>query len=317
MLKAEINITGEMGASRRVLWALIAVFAVGAVLPIFPQVVPRPVMAAAQAVPAALFALIHGARTYRLRGILGFIIISLSVGYLAEALGVHTGFPFGHYSFSDGMGPKVFDVPILMGPAYVGMGYVSWTLARVIANQSRTLDGPRLITLPLAASFVMVAWDIAIDPVLSTFAHYWTWRDGGAFFGVPLSNFLAWYAINYLIYQLFVLYLRKNVPASNSSRVEHDSLAVLFYALCAAGITLRSAVTPGDSVVIDSSGTAWRVGDINVAASMAAIFIMGAFVALALVQLNKNQTAPPAAHLEDRRGNAAMAFSRDELEQSQ
>jgi len=39
-------------------------------------------------------------------------------------LGVRTGFPFGHYSFTNLMGPKLFAVPILLGLAYVGMAYM-------------------------------------------------------------------------------------------------------------------------------------------------------------------------------------------------
>ena len=311
MRVVEIN-PGKLAPSRTALWMLIGLFTVGVLLPIFPQVFPRPLMAAAQAVPAALFALIHGARAYRLRGILSFVAISLVVGYLAEALGVHTGFPFGHYSFTDGMGPKLFEVPILMGPAYVGMGYISWTVARVIAapgNQKNELDSPRMITLPLAASFVMVAWDIAIDPVLSTFAHYWTWKQGGAFFGVPVTNFLGWYATNYLIYQLFALYGHKIITASDSSRVHRDWLPVLFYAVCAAGIVLRSAFVSGASVVVDPGGAAWRVSDINAASSIAAIFIMGAFVALALVQLTGSQYSNVAAQPERHITNATIVFS--------
>jgi uncharacterized membrane protein len=312
-----IAITNQGGKSPVALRALLAFFVVGVVLPNFPRVFPRPVMAAAQAVPAVLFALIHGANLYRVRGILGFAAISLVFGYIAEVLGVHTGFPFGHYYFTDGMGPKFLEVPILMGPAYVGMGYISWTVTRVIAaprDLQRELVGLRMITLPLAASFVMVAWGIAIDPVLSTFAHYWTWTRGGAFFGVPLSNFLGWYATNYLIYQFFVLFLRKGPAISNFLPTLQDRLAVLFYAVCAAGIVLRGIYAPASSVVADPSGAMWRVADINAASCLAAIFIMGAFVAMALVRL-----AGPDPELstrgEDRDRGARPGFSpQDEAE---
>src|SRR5262245_25303936 len=118
--------------ARFALWGLLLVFTVGNVLPLFPQSFPRPLMAAAQIIPAVLFALVHGSKVYRLRGVLGFGAISVIVGYVIEIIGVHTGFPFGHYYFTDGMGPKLFAVPILMGPAYLGMGYVAWTVARAI-----------------------------------------------------------------------------------------------------------------------------------------------------------------------------------------
>lgn len=306
--------------SEPALWLLLALFVAGVVMPIFPQFFPMPLLAATQALPACLFVLIHGARAYRSRGILVFVSISLLVGYIAEALGVHTGFPFGPYHFTDGMGPKLFEVPILMGPAYVGMGYISWTVARVIvapANTQSDLAGLRVITLPLAASFVMVAWDIAIDPVLSTFAHYWTWTRGGSFFGVPITNFLGWYATNYLIYQFFALYLRKR--PSTSSFTKQNRLAVLFYAVCAAGIVFRALVVSGSGVAVDPAGASWRVSDINAASALAAIFIMGAFVTLALVRFGGSDPPTGLAQVYRYGGDldeAEITFARqDEFEQ--
>jgi uncharacterized membrane protein len=270
------------------LWLLLAFYAGANILPLFPQDFQRTVMAASQIVPAVLFALIHGARVYRVRGILVYAAISLTVGYIMESLGVRTGFPFGHYSFTSGMGPKLFLVPILMGPAYLGMGYVAWTMARVIVSPGDTrqeLAGTRVVMLPLAASFVMVAWDLSIDPALSTVGHYWTWRHGGAYFGVPVSNFLGWYLTNYLVYQLFALYLRRRRASQSQLPPGYAHLAVLFYAVCAAGSVLRAIPTSTPFAVTDPPGAVWRVSDINGVCALSAIFIMGAFVMLAFARL--------------------------------
>lgn len=84
------------------------------------------------------------------------------------------GFPFGHYYFTDLMGPKIFNVPILLGFAYVGMGYLSWTLGCIILGiKQRPVFGWQLVRLPMTASFVMVAWDLSMDPVRSTIQHGW------------------------------------------------------------------------------------------------------------------------------------------------
>src|SRR5215471_10038548 len=51
------------------------------------------------------------------------------------------------------------------------------------------LDRPiNVITLPIVAAFVMTQWDLVIDPPESTISKAWIWHDGGADFGVPLSN---------------------------------------------------------------------------------------------------------------------------------
>ena len=205
--------------------------------------------------------------------------------------GVRTGFPFGHYYFTDLMGPKLFVVPIQLGLAYLGMAYLSWTLARLILGGMRNpLEGSRVVTLPLVAAFVMVAWDFAQDPVWSTILHLWIWQQGGAYFGVPVSNFLGWYLTVYVFYQLFAMYLRGrsvNLGAFNSS---YWNLAVLFYAVSAVGNILLVIPRSGGSVVSDPAGTQWKVSDITATCALVSIFTMGAFAVIAWARLPEQKT---------------------------
>lgn len=94
------------------LWSLMVVYALARFLQVFPHQIPMLAIVALHVVPPALFALIHGAMFYRLRGILAFIGICLVIGNIFENLGVRTGFPFGRYFFTDVMGPKIGAVPV-------------------------------------------------------------------------------------------------------------------------------------------------------------------------------------------------------------
>jgi len=38
----------------------------------------------------------------------------------------------------------------------------------------------------------MTAWDLSMDPVWAEIYHAWVWRDGEAYYGVPISNFFGW-----------------------------------------------------------------------------------------------------------------------------
>jgi uncharacterized membrane protein len=69
------------------------------------------------------------------------------------------------------MGPKLFHVPILLGLAYIGMAYVSWSLARAILRDEKQGPSGRWVALPILASFIMVAWDLAQDPVCDLWRH--------------------------------------------------------------------------------------------------------------------------------------------------
>ncbi len=73
-------------------------------------------------IPLALFAVAHGAVLYQPRGILIFAALCLGFGTLAEIVSLRTGFPFGHYYFTDVMGPKLFQLPVLLALAYLGIG---------------------------------------------------------------------------------------------------------------------------------------------------------------------------------------------------
>ncbi len=289
-------------ATNLLLCTLIVLYAGARVLQIFPGRVPMLGVVAFHVLPPAVFALIHGALVYRSRGILTFTAICLVIGNIFENLGVLTGFPFGRYYFTDLMGPRLFAVPILLGLAYLGMAYLSWTLARVIlGGQRHPLVGFQVVTLPLVASFIMVAWDLSQDPIWSTILHAWVWQKGGAYFGVPATNFFGWYLTVYVIYQLFALYVRSHPTEPNRLPSRFWVLAVVFYGVSAAGNVLLATASGGLSLVFDPTGAQWKVSDITGACALVSVFTMGTFALLAWVRLTdqKNEAGKlPSASLE-------------------
>jgi len=270
---------------------ILAAYACARFLEIAPTSVPRIAIVALDVLSAMAFALVDGARNYRLRGILVFAGICVVVGNISENLGVATGFPFGRYYFLDLMGPKLFHVPVLLGLAYIGMAYVSWTLGRLIVGNFSSADA-HLLAVPVTASFIMVAWDLAQDPVWSTALHGWVWVNGGHLFGVPVSNFLGWYATVFTIYLSFALYLRRLRPQPIASTPIHGQAAVVFYTLCASGNVCQVFGRPISAVVQDPTGHPWRVADITAASALVSIFVMGAFAVLAWIKLPERRFIP-------------------------
>jgi putative membrane protein len=271
---------------------ILAAYAYARILEIAHGPVPRLAVVALNVLSALAFALVHGALHYRVRGILIFAAICTVAGNLAENVGVATGFPFGRYYFAELMGPKLFHVPILLGLAYIGMAHVSWMLARLmVGNSHAPIAGLRVVILPLVASFILVAWDLAQDPIWATVLHGWIWLDGGPWFGVPISNYLGWFGTGFTIYLLFALYMRRcPAPAIPASQANWWP-ALLFYALCAAGNMLQTIQPAVPALVQDPTGTQWRVADIIGASALVSLFVMGAFVVLAGVKL----AGPPRA----------------------
>lgn len=280
-------------------WILVALYALVTIIrrSFFPNLLPVPVSTALATFVPLIFLFVHGLLSYRLKDLLVFAAVTLVVSNLFENLSVLTGFPFGHYVYTDLIGPKLFLVPVLIGPAYLGTSYLAWTIARVILGATHArLPGPLLFTVPFLAALLMVAWDLSFDPIFSTINQAWIWLEGGSYFGVPFSNFMGWLLTTFIFLQVFALYLRRQprLPATDEPSLRRQSLpAILFYGLIAAGYILNSLTHTTSTTVTDPAGVVWRVQDIYVATGLVAIFTMGTFTLLGLVKLLEDTAAVP------------------------
>ena len=127
------------------LWLLTCLSAAGNLATgLFHDIGPPAVQATVLTLPLLLFAFAHGSIQYRFRDVLVFAIICVAVSNAFENLSIVTEFPFGGYYYSEMLGPKIFQVPVLIGPAFFAVGYLSWTLARVILRATGQRRGGAL-----------------------------------------------------------------------------------------------------------------------------------------------------------------------------
>ena len=271
-------------------WILVAVFTiVTLVWRLVPDALPPFVSIALITLLPFVFFLVHGSVNYRFKDVLVFAAITLVVSNISENMSILTGFPFGHYYYTDGLGPKLFLVPILIGSAYLGTGYLSWMLARVILGATeQRLAGYSIFTVPVLASFIMVSWDLSFDPIASTINHQWIWEQGGNYFGVPFSNFMGWFLTVFVFFQFFALYLRGRqndyAQVQPVSR-EYWLQAVLFYGVSALSTPLSMLTQTTNATIADAAGVLWRTQDIYVVTGLVSIFTMMAFTALSLMKI--------------------------------
>lgn len=272
---------------------LICIYAAGRVLQLYADRMPMSGIVSLHVLPPAIFAIVHGGIRYGYRGITEFVALCLFVGGVFEIVGISTGIPYGSYYFTNVMGAKLFGIPILLALAYVGMGYLSWVLGVILLERPRvSWRGIEVVRLPLLATVIMVSWDVCMDPIWSTIEHAWVWRRGGAYFGVPVSNFLGWFLAVYAIYQLFALYLRGR-PLPDSLPVTYWRTAVLFYAVSGAGnllLVLRPKESP---IVVDPAGVAWTVKTITRACFALSLVTMGSFALLAWMSIGRDYRPSP------------------------
>ena len=267
------------------LWLLIAVYAVVADLADgAPKVFTSPVNLPLTVLAPMAFAFLHGARRYGIGGIAIFVVLCLGISNIMENMGVLTGFPFGPYHYTDVLGPKLFLVPLLIGPAYLGTGYVSWVLADILLATNQRRDALGTIATPLLATFIMVGWDACLDPASSTLSKIWIWHTGGGYFGVPLTNYLGWFLTVFLFMQAFALYLRARTTPPLPVPQGHWFQAVFFFFVMALDFPAgHLGVT--NAAVTDATGKVWQTADILETAAIMSLFTMMPFAVASFLTL--------------------------------
>jgi uncharacterized membrane protein len=124
-------------------------------------------------------------------------------GFLVEVVGVKTGKLFGIYQYTDVLGWRLFDVPLLIGLNWFFMVYCSVQLAKLFKL-------PLILTALLSGLF-MVTYDIALEPNAIAL-NYWQWQGNT----VPLQNYVAWFGFGSLFSYLFLL--KSNVVENNMAK---------------------------------------------------------------------------------------------------
>ncbi|MGZ6267448.1 MAG: carotenoid biosynthesis protein [Candidatus Limnocylindrales bacterium] len=138
------------------------------------------------------------------RNTLVFFGLSAAISWAYEQAGVATGLIFGAYHYTDYLGARLGDVPLLIPLAWFMMIYPSYVIAN-LALEGRALGTPagtgRLIRLAAASAIVMTIWDLVIDPILSgTAVRAWIWESGGPYFGIPVHNYVGWLLTTFTVY---------------------------------------------------------------------------------------------------------------------
>ncbi len=144
---------------------------------------------------------LYGYRTLGFKAVATFAVAAVGISLSSELLGTGTGFPFGHYSYLNGLGYKVAGlVPFTIPLSWFYLGLSSLLLARsgLSAYSAPGLPRPnfgwlRAVGSILLGSVLLTSWDFVLDPAMSqTALPFWYWHQPGAFFGMPYQNFAGW-----------------------------------------------------------------------------------------------------------------------------
>jgi uncharacterized membrane protein len=155
-----------------------------------------------------------------------------------EETGVRTGLIFGPYHYSDQLGVKLDQVPVLIPLGWFMMIYPSWVAARAMLRNIDTRSIPGITALAALSALIMTAWDLVMDPGMSSIGRTWVWEKGGIYFGVPPHNYFGWLLTTFLVYWLVGLLWRGDKQKTTAART-FAALPVIVYAF----FTLRYVAT--------------------------------------------------------------------------
>ncbi|HBX79522.1 MAG: carotenoid biosynthesis protein [Propionibacteriaceae bacterium] len=232
-------------------------------------------------------ALWHGVRRYGGKGMTIFVVVTLVLSNMWEALSIQTGFPFGHYHYT--MQPQLLGVPIVIGPSYVALGYISWQIANTVLQEADTRMGrwSTALLAPTIAALSMTVYDLTNDALASTAGQRWIWEQGGAYFGVPVSNFLGWWFCTFTFYAVFALYLRRN-PGSvrpETNKVPLLQFVLLYLSLGSVTVVASLTGTYATGTATDTAGTVWQLSDMIGSSLLWVVFGMVPLALFSIVNL--------------------------------
>jgi uncharacterized membrane protein len=117
------------------------------------------------------------------------------LAWLSEVLSTGIGVPFGLYHYTEATRDReifVGGVPLMTSVSFTFLAYSAFCLARGVLGARAGAW-----SLAVTGGLLMMLLDIVIDPIAVRGDQWFLGRifyyaDGGAYFGVPLSNFVGW-----------------------------------------------------------------------------------------------------------------------------
>ena len=137
--------------------------------------------------------LFHG--KFSAKTILIFIFI-YAASFVVELIGVNTGSIFGSYTYGHGLGPKLFNTPLIIG--------LNWLLLVYVSNSVMQRTDWNPIVKVFGASFLLLAYDVLLEQVAPLLA-MWTFSEST----VPIQNYVSWFLLA-LLFSLVINLLKIN-----------------------------------------------------------------------------------------------------------
>jgi len=143
-------------------------------------------------------------------------VLAPAVGWFAEQTGSTYGWFFGSYTYTEVLGPRLGEVPIVIPLMWFALAYTGYVFANLIVWQTPG-DGAtsvrRSVVMAFLAALIVTAFDLGADPYMVYGLKAWIMeKTDGWWFGETLQGFVGWMLVAFSIVFSFRLLLRR-LPA--------------------------------------------------------------------------------------------------------
>ncbi len=118
-----------------------------------------------------------------------FAAAAFWIGFGAELIGIHTGYLFGDYVYGPTLGPKLWEVPVIIGVNWFILAYLTGSVFHKVPNDYYAA---------FLGAFAMTALDYIMEPV-AVALDFWYWK----FDIIPVGNYIGWFGVSYIIHLIF------------------------------------------------------------------------------------------------------------------
>jgi putative membrane protein len=137
-----------------------------------------------------------------------FILVCFFCGIIIEIIGTRTGILFGDYTYGTTLGPKVYNVPIIIGINWFTVMFCCGSAMHMMMFKlAKKIDAVEVIKKPMLKTISVIVdgatlaliFDWLMEPV-AIHLGYWSWGGTGE---IPIFNYACWFIFSMLFLIVF------------------------------------------------------------------------------------------------------------------
>jgi len=154
-----------------------------------------------------VFVIIHSILVYGKKWTGIFFVLACSLGLLSEHVGAAYGWVFGKFHYQPDRIMFFGTVPVLTPVSWWLILYCAYNTTNLVfgdMKDSRTwgvwLRAAAIVLMASLDGLMAMNLDMLFDPVMvSPRRARWVWEHGGAYFNIPIQNFLGWFLVAFSV----------------------------------------------------------------------------------------------------------------------